>query len=763
MLKWIKWLFIGVIAIVLIAGATVYVTLSQSLPVLDGQMQISHISHPASLSRDALGQAVITAANQMDAVYLLGYAHGQDRLFQMDLQRRVAAGELSEWLGDVALNVDKNNRFHQFRRRAERILPTLPDWQQQALAQYAKGVNQAISELGAKPFEYILTGFDIKPWTEADSLLVVYSMYLDLQGNTLERDLALTELEKQYGQPIVDFILQSSQYQAALDGSRQQFEAEIPPLPAEALTAQLNTNVLPFNPEVGSNNWIVSGDLTDGGGALLANDMHLGFRVPIIWYRTQLNYARDDYDVNITGVSLPGVPGIIVGTNGHIAWGFTNAYIDTADWVEIRDPASLTEVEETILVKGEAHRYIRLESQWGPVKQIGDRYYALQWVAHQPYSANLNLMQMDTQLSVLQAIPTVRKLGIPVQNFVMGDTGGNIAWMPGGAVPGRQVPKDIAVPESQAASGWDIDEMDLPVVMNPDTKRIWTGNSRVMSADDAKRFGDGGYALGARAQQIRDRLFDYNQFDEGRFYQIQLDNEARFLQPWHALLRQLLNRNSGYFASDINALENWGNCACADSVGYTLVKHFRQQVISAAFNPVADALSAKDLSLRPLSRYLEPAIWQLIRNEPPGWLPKGHDDWQSFMLAQYEAAKASLEADFGKSEDLSSLRWGKVNTLAITHPFAKQIPVLGKYLNMPEVEGFGDTYMPSVQQPAFGASERLFVRPGKLDSAVLTLPGGQSGHPLSPFYRAGFMDYAEQRLTPLLPGTPVHTLSFTPQ
>ena len=194
MLKWIKWLFIAVIAILLIAGATVYVTLSQSLPVLDGQKQLREISHPASLSRDALGQAVITAANQLDAVYLLGYAHGQDRLFQMDLQRRVAAGELSGWLGEVALNVDKNNRFHQFRRRAERILPTLPDWQQQALVQYAKGVNQAISELGAKPFEYLLTGFDIKPWTEVDSLLVVYSMYLDLQGNTLSRDLALTEL-----------------------------------------------------------------------------------------------------------------------------------------------------------------------------------------------------------------------------------------------------------------------------------------------------------------------------------------------------------------------------------------------------------------------------------------------------------------------------------------------------------------------------------------------------------------------------------------
>ena len=133
------------------------------------------------------------------------------------------------------------------------------------------------------------------------------------------------------------------------------------------------------------------------------------------------------------------------------------------------------------------------------------------------------------------------------------------------------------------------------------------------------------------------------------------------------------------------------------------------------------------------------------------------------MLAQYEEAKASLEKQYGKSEDLSTLRWGKVNTLAITHPFSKQIPLVGKYLNMPEVEGFGDTYMPSVQQRAFGASERLFVRPGKLESAVLTLPGGQSGHPLSPFYRAGFMDYAEQRLTPLLPGDAIHTLSFTPQ
>ncbi|WP_296047927.1 penicillin acylase family protein [uncultured Alteromonas sp.] len=762
MLNWLKRIGLAVIGLLIIAVMAVYFTLRQSLPALDGDRLVNQVEQPATLSRDALGQAIIQTASRKEAMYLLGFAHGQDRFFQMDLQRRVAGGELSEWLGKMALDVDKTGRFHEFRRRAENIFATLPEAQKDILVAYSEGVNQAIAEQSARPFEYILTNFEQAPWTPQDSILVIFSMYLDLQSNNVNRDLTLSEIQHQYGQTMVDFIVQPSQYQAALDNSRLATEVEIPLLKERPAEISDITADMAFRTETGSNNWIVGGALTETGDALLASDMHLSMRVPIIWYRAQLNYTEQQYDVSLTGVTLPGVPGVIAGTNGHIAWGFTNAYVDTADWVLI-DRSEVTAVDETISVKGEPEHYKRLTSQYGPVRQLGTRFYALKWAAQEPYAVNLMLNELDTKLSVLEAIPVVRKIGIPVQNIALGDAAGNIAWMPAGAVPGRKVPHNTAITPAQLDGLWSSDEMDLPVVMNPTSHRIWTANARVMGSDDYLRFGDGGYALGARAQQIRDRLFDYQQFDEARFYQIQLDNEARFLQPWHALLRQLLKRNSGHFAADINALDTWQNCACADSVGYTLVKYFRRQVLNATFAPINEALKPKHLSLRSLSSNLEPAIWQLIRSESTQWLPQGENDWQGYLLGQYEQARQHLLDQHSASDDLSTLAWGKVNQQAIRHPFAGQIPVIGKALNMPEIPGYGDTFMPAVQGRSFGASQRLFVRPGQLDKAVLTLPGGQSGHPLSAFYKAGFDDYAKHRMTPLLPGKPLHTLTFMPE
>ena len=762
MLNWFKRIVLTAIGLLIIVVMAVYFTLRQSLPALDGDRIVSQVQQPATLSRDALGQAIIQADSRKEAMYLLGFAHGQDRFFQMDLQRRVAAGEVSEWLGDMALEVDKHNRFHQFRQRAERLFAALPDNHKALLTAYSEGVNQALAEQQSRPLEYWLTRFEQAPWTPADSILVIFSMYLDLQGATLARDLALSEVKHEFGQPMVDFILQSSQYQAALDNSRIRQPAEVPALRKRSAQVSANYSPMDFSSEIGSNNWIVGGALTASGDALLASDMHLGMRVPIIWYRAQLNYPSTQANISLTGVSLPGVPAIIAGTNGHIAWGFTNGYIDTADWVLIeRD--KVTAVDETILVKDKPHQYQRLTSQYGPVRQVGSRFYALKWTAHEPYAVNLMLTELDSKTSVEQALPVVRDIGIPVQNIALGDTAGNIAWMPAGTVPARKTPQDTAITQDQLDGLFSTDEKALPTVINPESHRIWTANSRVMSKTDAQRFGDGGYALGARAVQIRDRLFDYQQFDEARFYQIQLDNEARFLQPWHALLRQLLNRNSGYFSTDIAALENWQNCACADSIGYTLVKHFRQQLISTTFAPIKNAIEPKGANFSALPRYLEPAMWQLIRSKNNQWLPEGQKNWQVYMLEQYQLAKQQLIEQYGDSPDLSSLAWGKVNTLAIKHPFAGQIPYFGKALNMPEVAGFGDSFMPAVQAPSFGASQRLFVRPGQLDQAVLTVPGGQSGHPLSPYYKAGFDDYANHRMTPLLPGKPLHTLTFMPE
>jgi penicillin amidase len=793
-INWFKWLVLSVLALLFLTVLGLYISLRMSLPALDGNSATYHVNAPTELSRDELGHAVIKANDIFDAAYALGFAHAQDRFFQMDLQRRAASGSLSQWVGDIALDIDKKARFHQFEKRAKAVFDNLPSKQQELLVRYAHGVNDALSEYTLPPFEYLAAGVDIKQWRPTDSILVIYSMYLDLQGSQVELDLAREALLSTFGNDVYSFITQPSNYQAALDASEiPLLEAPIPEYPAslrpithspedsngesikqepeDATTQYLNDNDntaiarAQYNgtelPDIGSNNWAVTGSHTTTSAGLLANDMHLGLRVPIIWYRAQLNYQESGSDVQVTGVSLPGIPGIVVGTNGHIAWGFTNANLDNVDWIELGESTATSTVTERIPLPDGEHTFEFEVSLYGPVKELNGKRYALNWVAHHPFAANLGIINFGNAKNVQAAIKMGQRIAIPTQNLVIVDESGNAAWLPGGAVMERQQASFTAIPEQEAVNITPKRALKLPMVLNPDMGRIWTANARVISADDFKVWGDGGYALGARGQQIRDRLFEKDTFTETDFYAIQLDNHARFLIPWQHLLYGLLNMQDIEFKPDLAYLNTWDECACEDSVGYTLVKHFRQEVVQTLFGGVLSTLDQQGVNSRTLLRGIEPAVWQLIHSQPDSWLPHDTESFDELLVDAYRRAKHKLLDKYSPVEaNMETLAWGKVNALSVKHPFADQIPLAGDMLNMQQVEGFGDTYMPAVQAPSFGASERLFVSPGHLEDAILTLPGGQSGHPLSEFYASGFNDYATHAATPLLPNEPIYSRTF---
>lgn len=759
MFRVIKRLLLVVVVLALAGTAIVYGVLTLSLPTLDGKGRSDAVTQPVKVARDTLGQAVITAATRHDAAYGLGYAHGQDRFFQMDLLRRNAAGELSELFGKAALALDKKMRFHQLRKRSQAILKTLPEADKQLLKSYAQGVNEGLAQVGYPSFEYLLTGAEQQPWQSEDSLLVIFSMYLDLQTATFERDQALIQIQQQYGVKMVEFLTQPSQYQAALDGSvLAPYTQTIPQLPTQPLAA---IKSITANLEVGSNNWAVTADLTNTQAAMLSDDMHLSMAVPVIWYRAQLNYTHNNQAYQVTGVSLPGAPAIVVGSNNKIAWGFTNGYIDTADWVALTDSSKTWQVNEVItLDNGNDEIYPLTLSEYGPVKYINNQPYALSWAAHQSYAVDMQLLQLEQAETVDDALNIASNVGIPVQNLMVVDSQGSAAWKHMGGIPARTVPSELAINENEYAATWQQNEVIRPFVKNPESGRLWTGNSRVVSAEDNARFGNGGYALGARATQIRDRLFEKQQFNEGDFYQLQLDNQARFLTPWHSLLLEQLKQQPEHNADYINALDNWQQCACSTSVGYTLVKTYRDELINILFSSIEASLNQQDGTLSYVKRDLEPAVWQLIKAQPASWVNPQFTNWEQQLQAAFEQTLAQLTAKFGNN--IQNWQWGKVNELAIEHPFAKQIPLLSKLLNMPTAPGFGDSYMPAVQKTSFGASQRFIAQPGHLESAILTVPGGQSGHPLSEFYRAGFDEYVEGKHTPLLPQTFMHQIEIVP-
>lgn len=772
-MKLVKPLLFTIFSLVLLIFVVAYFMLRASLPALNSEFSTEWVEAATTIERDNIGVAKITALSHSDAVFALGYAHAQDRLFQMDLLRRSAAGELSEIVGKIAINADKKARFHQFRSRANKAVENLPEEQKDLLNSYAKGVNLAASEYTVRPFEYLLTNTEFREWLPEDSLLVSYSMYLDLQGNQVERDLVNTFLVEEFGYGLLDFFNMPSPYQAPLDGSIVGIEKpDIPSLNINLTETQnsndtqsglLGFNSIPEPLDIGSNNWAVSGNLTDSASAMLSDDMHLGLRVPPIWYRAQLNYNSDGNKTKITGVSLPGTPIIIVGSNGHVAWGFTNANLDNVDWIRLGNNTKTKILSEVIKLKNSEEVFEIEMSQYGPVKTMNGSRYALAWVAHQDYAVNMSIMEMAEAKNLEEAFAIADKVRIPVQNFMLADAQGNAGWRPIGAVSARTTPTLFAIDESDYSALWLEQEANLPTHINPSHGRLWTANARVISAEDFLRYGDGGYAIGARGLQIRDRLFEKQIFSEQDFYFIQMDNDARFIMPWHTKLTSLLSKDVTRYAKDIEILKQWKHCACPESIGYTLARRYRSTVINSLLAPINSRTQAHQLSLGTALRGIEAAVWQLLDRQAQGWLPTRFASYDEFLFASYEKTKAELIKQYSADkETLAGLEWGKVNKLKIEHPFAGQLGPFAGLLSMFEVEGFGDSYMPAVQLPKFGASQRLIVRPGDEDKAILTVPGGQSGHPLSEYFSAGFNDYAEAKNTPLLPGATKHVISISP-
>jgi penicillin G amidase len=539
-------------------------------------------------------------------------------------------------------------------------------------------------------------------------------------------------------------------------------------------------------PAAGSNNWAVAGARTANGAALVANDMHLMIRVPNTWYHARLRVAAGDgAAVDVTGVTLPGTPAVVTGSNTHVAWAFTNSYGDYQDVVRVvPDPADpgayltaagsqrFTHARERILVRGGAAVELDvLGTEWGPViaRDEAGRAYALEWTAHDAAAVNQELVGLERATSVAEAIAVAARAGIPAQNFVAGDAAGHIAWTIAGRIPLRRggdpaVPRPSTDPELGFA-GW-LAPGARPAIIDPPAGQIATANARVVGGAALAAIGDGGYDRGARAQQILAAL-------SGRGAQqtpqdalaVQLDDRALFLERWHRLLGDLLDAAAvdGHprRAELRAALSSWSGHAAVGDAAYRLVRAFRAEVERRVFF----ALIAPARARSPGFRFAPPPsfegpLWTLLEDRPAHLLPPGYADWRAFLLAAADAALAGLDADCPK---LAACIWGRANLTRLRHPLSPALPGLGRLLDVPPEMLPGDADMPRVQGPSFGASERFAVSPGHEAEAYFEMPGGQSGHPLSPYFRAGHERWAHgEPAAPFLPGPAVHTLILTP-
>ena len=834
MRTWLRRILLALLLLVLVVLVAGWWLLRGSVPKLDGALALAGLSAPVTMQRDALGVVTIDAANEADALRALGFVHAQERYFEMDLMRRSAAGELAALIGPAALDLDKQHRIHRLRARAMRNLDTIMGDKHALLQAYSDGVNAGLASLDVRPWPYLLLRQPPAPWLPVDAVMAGDAMYFDLQGSgaTNTRELALWRIRKHVPPALFALLARDgTAWDAPLMGeprgdallpTAEQLDLRTLPMPAEPANA-----ATPAKPAVGSNNFAISGAHTADGRAILADDMHLGLRAPNIWFRARLRYAdarAPGGKVDVSGFTLPGVPGVIVGSNGHVAWGFTNSYVDSADWLRVmpcagnsRTPTTCTPVQthrETIHVAGGKTTTLEVrEVPWGPIlhDEPDGSALALRWVAHLPHSMNFGLADFSVAGDLQQLMGISDQTALPSQNLLAVDNHGRIAWRLLGALAGRTEPCSAqtlieaaaALPVQSAptrthdtdatqdnpptaaqrlsCSPWNAVTDRAPTDIDLASGRLWTANNRVVDGAELARIGDAGYALGARAKQIRDGLFAQARFSERDLLAIQLDDRALFLQRWWALLKGTAKRTD---SPALQALAHAANSrperASVDSVSYRVVRAWRINVLSRiedGLTAPAKVVLGKDGGVTK-NPQLEGVAWPLVKQRPPHLLPRRYatcasppQTTQADLCqrlsgwdALFEDAAHEAAATFTKTGPLQQRTWGERNTARICHPLAASIPLLGKrWLCMPPDQLRGDSDMPLVAGSDFGASERMVVSPGHEADGIIHMPGGQSGNPLSPFWGAGHEDWVHGRPTPFLPGKTKYSLKLTPK
>lgn len=761
-----------------------------SLPVRDGVLKLPGLHAPVAVAFDGYGVPMLTAESRLDAFRVLGYVTAQDRLFQMDLLRRASAGRLAEIFGEQAVSMDVRQRRLGLSGVAEAVVLRLPEDQLAVLTAYADGVNAFLNEMTIPPFEFLLLRYRPARWAATDSLLVVLAMFQMLNGSEDDERMR-TVMTASLPAEVTGFLLPPlDAYTAQLLPTRSGSQASAP-VPVEALAAlrrpspqhrSLQMSVVPSRKrELGSNAWVVGRDKTSDGRAILANDMHLDVGVPNIWYRVQMRYGR----VELAGVVVPGIPVVIAGSNGMVSWGLTNVEGDFLDLVRLEiNPDNQNEYatadgwepfmirREHIMVSGASDQIVEIKStRWGPLAEapLMGQPVAICWTALDPEAVDLGLLRMDEARSVWEGIAVATRAGAPPNNVLLADAQGHIAWTYMGKIPVRRG-LDGSVSRSWADGriGWNgfIAPDELPRKIDPPSGYLVSANHRMTDESYPHVIGHA-FANGYRAFRITERLRAMPRVQEQDLLALQLDTTTQVYDFYRDLLRGLLTDDVTAQRTDLaearHAVDAWNGRADKESRGFALLVSFRRSLAASVFAPFLQGCREKEAGFV-FDGDLDTPLRSLLMEQAPGTLPDPvrFADWSAFLLHEVEETVNTLKTAYAVPR-LDDVAWGTVNRVRMAHPLSGALPVVGAWLNMADDAADGCGPCVRVLSGSLTASDRMVVSPAHHPEALFHMPGGQSGHPLSPHYRDQQRNWSQGLPTPFFAGKPVHTLTFTPE
>jgi len=711
------------------------------------------LSQEVTVRRDGRGIPFIEAANDADLYFAQGYVTASDRLWQMDMMRRVVRGETAELFGLQTLEQDKRWRRFGFASVVDRSYAMLSPELRAALDNYARGVNAFIEGLDERtmPIEFAILQYKPKPWQPTDSL-AIGKILADGLSTTWRNDLFRAQAQVLPKDKLADLEDQETPYDVILFArdkakGRTANTNNVPPSSSilaaadrdeQIRKASLETVGLYADGLAASNNWVISGKRTASGKPMLANDPHLSAAAPGIWYIADIRSPK----VHAVGVSIPGIPGIVLGHNETIAWGATNVGPDVQDVYKLeldgkgsyRSPKGWMKLDvrtEKIAVRStpispetKTVEFEVTSSKQGPVI-LDDRSgtYALRWTAFDPrfneFEAFFRLNRANNWASFTTALKT---FGGPTQNFVYADTKGNIGWYAAGRIPIRR--KGIgALPYDATTTDGDwigyIPFAELPHLYDPPSGLIVTANQRTVGrsykylqiASDA--------SAPWRARRIFDRLSAMTRVTEDDVASVQLDS---FNIPLDLLAKEVVRRSAAS-AATLEVLKGWDGRMMPDSNAALLADEMQKCVTTeiTRSNPAVN-----------YGVILERITERAVREDLARWLPNGVKNYDELLLSCDKQVRESVTRVFGA--DPKAWTWGKKHTAVFPHPLVVA-PVVGPRFVTRTDPLAGSKYSPNVGS---SVSMRFIVTAGEWDRTHLVIPLGESGSPMSPHFKDQF-------------------------
>jgi penicillin amidase len=781
-MRWILRLLAVLLALIVLGTAGVYIYLRQSLPKLDGELRLAGLAAPAEVLRDAYGIPHIYAASLEDANFALGYTHAQDRLWQMEMNRRVAAGRLAEVLGATALDTDRFLRTLGVHRVSQAAYQRIDAQTRRVLDAYSAGVNAYLASDPVLPPEFFILRHRPEPWTAVDSIAWLKMMSWDLSGNWRSELLRLRLAKRVPTARLQEFLPPYPGDDAVplpdlriLYGNLEKEAVQL----AEDLSEHVAALALPSGEGLGSNNWVVDGSRTETGKPLLANDPHLRLTAPAVWYLAHLNAPG----LEMIGATLPGVPMVLLGRNERIAWGSTNTGSDVQDlYLEKLDSAGnyatpdgaqpFAAREERIGVKGgEEVRIIVRSSRHGPIisdvlqpaRDATPRGYALAFAWTTLAEDDLSVqsaVRLPLARNWEEFVAALRDFASPQQNIVYADIDGNIGFIAPGRIPVRKPENDLK--GLAPAPGWDtrydwtgyVPFDELPREYNPAGGRLWTANEKIVPPGYLHHI-TSEWQEPYRSQRIGDMIEATAKHNQGSFARMHADVVSLAARALLPRLRETRPRSEEARRA-LGLLGSWqGEMLAGRAEPLVLWAWWRELTRAIYADELGDAFAANWTARAPfLINVLNDKDGQSRWCDNVNTVPV--EGCAELLAESLEAALAELRRRYG--QDMSSWNWGTAHAARHEHrPFGRQ-KLLADWFDI-VVPTPGDSYTVNVGRMLFAENEpfenrhaaslRAIYDLSDLEKSLFIHSGGQSGNRLSQHYDAFSAAWARGEYVPM--------------